>query len=625
MKRISMVWGLLLVLIVATSWGVLQRGQTELSNNQYEVIIPFNEIAELENNDLTQNVTVEKALNELKKAGLDTVSIEPDTLSNLEDQDVISIMSKEKLTDLLYFIDTSIDLPEEEGVYFTKPTDKSYDKLIRETFDPEVIAIQNRTLYYIKGPEKDIVDIPFGYNQEIIKQLKDLGLNIVLRVNNVNTEVNKQQLKEVVSLKDDQVGSILFSGQEVIGYQKHDPKQKHIIEFTNKLQQAGYDFYTIEFAGQDGMQTLARTTDYSTIRLHSLNMNNDKTMTENVDRAVRAVKERNMRALFLRLPSEDSQTSLNDTVQLINKVEENMPRLYESGSASPFSTIQIPLWVTLGLLISSILFVYLAVSHLLSSRMAIAGSGLVAVLALGYIFTHKLIILQFLALGIAVITPIFSAIPSQQYLMERKSILGQYLKAVGISIIGILLVVGLLNGNEFLTGIEVFRGVKLVYVVPILYMTFYVFWGQIRKILKTKVVYWHTLVILLTGAIVLYYIVRSGNTAPVSAFELMLRQKLENLLYARPRTKEFLIGFPFYVLAIYLMIRQVKWAKFLLIPGVIGFLSIMNTFTHLHIPLYISILRTFYSIVLGFLIGYVFIYLYKLGKKYFLKFMGRRL
>jgi hypothetical protein len=51
----------------------------------------------------------------------------------------------------------------------------------------------------------------------------------------------------------------------------------------------------------------------------------------------------------------------------------------------------------------------------------------------------------------------------------------------------------------------------------------------------------------------------------------------------------------------------------------------MNTFTHLHIPLYISALRTFYSIVLGFIIGYAFIYLYKLGKKYILRVMSRRL
>jgi hypothetical protein len=623
MKRISLLWGLLLVLIAASTWSVFQRGETELSNNKFEMIVPYDDIAELENNDISQTITVEKALNDLKEAGLDAVSIEPDTLSSLEDRDVLNILSKEKLSDLLYFTDTPVDLPAEEGIYFTKPTDESYDKVIRETFDPEVLTIQNKTLYFIQGPEMEIEEIPFGFNQAIIKQIKDSGLNVVLRVLNADPELNRQQINELVSLKDEQINTILFSGQEVIGYQRNNPH--YLSEYTDKLQKAGYNFYNIEFAGQDGMQTLARTSEYSIIRLHSLNLNNGKTLDENIDRAIRAVKERNMRALFFRLPSEDSQTSLNDTVKLIRNVETHMPAIYESGKASPFSTIQIPFWVTLGLLISSVIFVYLAVTHLLSSKLAFAASGLTAILGFGYIITNKLLILQLLALGIAVITPIFAAIPNQHYLLEKKSVIGQYLKAVGISIIGILLVIGLLNGNEFLTGIEVFRGVKLVYVLPILYMTFYAFWGQIRKVLMTKVVYWHTLVIFMAGGIVLYYIIRSGNTAPVSAFELMLRQKLENLLYARPRTKEFLIGFPFYVLAIYLMIKKEKWAKFLLIPGVIGFLSIMNTFTHLHIPLYISVLRTFYGIVLGFLIGYAFIYLYKLGKKFFLKVMSRRL
>jgi len=57
----------------------------------------------------------------------------------------------------------------------------------------------------------------------------------------------------------------------------------------------------------------------------------------------------------------------------------------------------------------------------------------------------------------------------------------------------------------------------------------------------------------------------------------------------------------------------------MLIPAAIATMSTVNTFTHLHIPLYVSLLRSFHSIVLGLIIGYVFILIYKLGYSLYLK------
>jgi hypothetical protein len=104
---------------------------------------------------------------------------------------------------------------------------------------------------------------------------------------------------------------------------------------------------------------------------------------------------------------------------------------------------------------------------------------------------------------------------------------------------------------------------------------------------------------------------RTGNAGQVSAIELQVRLMLEQLLYVRPRTKEFLIGFPLFILALHMVKSYPKAYYFLLIPGVIGFLSLVNTFTHLHIPLLISLLRSGYSIVFGFIIGLVLIWLYE--------------
>jgi hypothetical protein len=617
MTRNKWLWGILLILIAATSWGIIQRVTTELSNNQYETIIPYDEITKLEQEDLTGDITTDGSLKTLKDAGLDAVSIEPVSLSSLEDNEIINMMDREKIENILYFLNSTDVLPEEEGVFFTPPDEEYYDQLIKDHFNPRTLDLQGKSLYFIEGTEK-IDEVPLGFNENTIDQLKQAGLDVVLRVKNQEPDLNPSLVEELIALKDKGADSILFTGNETIGY------PKKVTSYSEELSSAGYSFYTIEFSDQKGMQTVAQASDYSIIRLHSLNLNNDKTRGENVDQLVRAVKERNIRSLFLRMTHEDSKTNLEYTANILKDTEKEMPAIYESGDASPFSTIQIPLWLKAGLLLSAILFIYIAVAHLLTHKLALLASGFTGIIALGHLATQNTLLLQAVALGVAVITPIFAAIPDQEKLVRKKSIITQYLKAIGISFVGIILVIGLLNGNEFLTKIEAFKGVKLVYILPIIYMTVYAFWGLIRKILQTQVVYWHTIVIMLAGVVVMYYILRSGNQGSVSSIELMIRQKLEDLLYARPRTKEFLIGFPFYVLSIYLLSLKQQWAKFLLIPGVIGFLSIMNTFTHLHIPVYVSVLRTFYSLVLGLLIGYLFIYLYKIVKKYFLKVYNGR-
>lgn len=216
-------------------------------------------------------------------------------------------------------------------------------------------------------------------------------------------------------------------------------------------------------------------------------------------------------------------------------------------------------------------------------------------------------------------------------------ILVQYVKAVAISLIGIIIVIGLLNGNAFMTGFAVFKGVKLVYLIPIMGVLLFTVIEinrlaeqNIKKSLSNTVTllnkelkYWHVLLLVVVAGIGLFYISRTGNSGSVSDMELAFRQWLENTLYVRPRTKEFLIGFPFFILALYVMGINRKWGSILLVPGVIGFLSIVNTFTHLHIPVAVSVLRTLYSVSLGLVVGLVFILIFKIGYRWVSKAIAR--
>jgi hypothetical protein len=78
------------------------------------------------------------------------------------------------------------------------------------------------------------------------------------------------------------------------------------------------------------------------------------------------------------------------------------------------------------------------------------------------------------------------------------------------------------------------------------------------------------------------------------------------LLVARPRTKEFLIGHPLLVAALDQRLRGRKsLSGWLMVGAVIGQLSMVNTFSHIHTPLWVSGLRTGLGLVLGLAIGWV--------------------
>ena len=83
-----------------------------------------------------------------------------------------------------------------------------------------------------------------------------------------------------------------------------------------------------------------------------------------------------------------------------------------------------------------------------------------------------------------------------------------------------------------------------------------------------------------------------------------MRSVLERFLPVRPRTKEFLLGHPAFVLSVTL-----AWAgdRVVLLPlaalALIGQISLANTFAHLHTPIAVTLTRVLVGAGLGLAIG----------------------
>lgn len=203
--------------------------------------------------------------------------------------------------------------------------------------------------------------------------------------------------------------------------------------------------------------------------------------------------------------------------------------------------------------------------------------------------------------------------------------------AVAIAMAGAMMTAAPLSSTNFMLELGIFRGVKAAQLLPLAFfcLLFVSYYGLFDKTRKTNhldlrdvgaALNWTIPVwgILLMGAVALagyYYLARTGHESSVaiSDMEMIFRNDLETLLLARPRTKEFLVGFPGIMLAVYCAVRRLPfWTALFGLAGTIGLTSVCNTFMHIRTPLYLGFVRTAYALILGIVVGAVMILCFEL-------------
>jgi len=157
------------------------------------------------------------------------------------------------------------------------------------------------------------------------------------------------------------------------------------------------------------------------------------------------------------------------------------------------------------------------------------------------------------------------------------------------------------------------RGVKLQLLLPaFISCVALLSLQEWKQLLESNLKVKHVLFIggFLIGLIGLY-LMRSGNfpALQVPDQERFLRDFLEKSLGVRPRFKEFLFGHPALILGLYLLgsnngpKKFFRDGRFFICLGMIGQISIINTFFHFHSPLDAGILRTLHGCWLGILVS----------------------
>ena len=420
------------------------------------------------------------------------------------------------------------------------------------------------------------------------------------------------------------ISAILFQGKEALGYPSQleyllgGLKERHLpvvlIEAQNQL----------GFERQDGTLTLSDKDGYNTVRLYA--MSKDELIKldpkEAASRFYVSTIERNVRMnLFPSYKFAANGETLSETNaryihDVTNRLEKHGFNIGKASVMEPYFPSRILRAASIaGAASLCVVAILLIVPFLVKYAWPIE--------VIVFLFTQTLywtgyeaILRQALALGCAVSTPVIVMSLFMDYCVQKKQ---SAFKNSGIlSLIGAIYISGILSDIRFFLEMNIFRGVKLTFILPLIcvsliYIQRFPFFGKVvvtdkdfisfvKKFCQIDIKLGVLALISLLGIIGFIFIGRSGNNgAPVPSFEISLRRFLEDIMYARPREKEFLFGHPAILASLAALYH--RWPQilhyFLVIAITIGQGSMVETFAHMRSPFILSLIRGIDGLVAG--------------------------
>ncbi len=616
---------LLLVFVLIISIIPLQsRWQQERENSSVDLIMDLAELEEM------QTVYPDFSLRELRDAGVTGAAHPAWTLEDLIERGRAALWRTAELAAtggelqdhlaeediipaagaaLVYLAPDSVDLANQEVL-----------EAWQEIYQVEYFAYRQGLLVYFPGWQEKLLELVPGYSREKVDEIISLELTAVARLNNQpDPDLNPILLEQLADLP---VTSVIFQGEEVAGFPGDYSRIAGVMQENELI----YGYVEPFIADQDGSRDLAREFQEQIIRVHSIQLEEmeDYSVDRIVNRYVRAVRDRNVRYLYLRgFPPERPGEDLDQLqIQLVSGITEGLQQEgYQIGEASfilgqstngsinlllPGAAVLLAGLILAGKIIP--FKIYKWFYFLLALIAAVSGFIL-------YFLVSEVFFRQLLALTAALVFPALAGCYIIDILRERSGFFSKVVLAFASSLAGGLLVAQVLALPAFYNQVEIFRGVKFVFIIPLALAALYYskfelqsdrFQNWIAKLvqlLEQAVRIKHVLLAGLLLIIMVVYIGRTGNLplVPVPPWEIIIRDRLEEFLTVRPRFKEFLFGHPFlFLLPLLHKYSAVFWLKAgAALLAIIGQITIVNSFSHLHTPLRITLIRTWHGFWLG--------------------------
>lgn len=622
------------------------RYRTEARSRAVALVLDYNQLRALAG---ATGVSADEALKRFRAAGITQVAVTDRNLEELRTSGELEVRLFPTPTGAEYRLTFSDPRTAERVADFTS-------RLVRgatETAPPgDRVALPGPGggQIYLPGRFEDHALTPTGPDLSSVLEIRKAGLVPVARLLNPLGLTPDSLRWELARVKAMGITTLIFAGDEVLGF------AGLIDETAQAIRDDGLLYGSVEFGKQRGDQGMSELLKDRLVRVHSISSGEMARLTpkEAVERYVRAAAERNIRLLYVRLPETVTGNTFEDSVGYVHRLAHDTARAgFGLSSPSTFSRVwpdnlagRIPVAV-IGLGVGAGALLLLAgivpVSKPRQAILALAFGVFCALLVL----SGKNIGLQLVALLAAVVFPALGFILFPQPLgafeehthavVRNRSqaivpAVAEFAAISTVTLIGALMVAGLLSELPFMLKVSSFAGIKAATVLPLLLVGFvyltgmtgeYPSWQEeyeavterLRRFFSEPLLVWHTVAMLVALVLIGLMVARSGNDSGigVSDTELRFRALLDRYLGARPRTKEFAMGHPALLLGLAMATipRWRGWAFPLVLLGIIGQVGMLNSFCHLHTTLKLTVLRTFHGLWVGGLIGFVLIWLWQ--------------
>lgn len=660
--------------LVCALWLNFVRHDVEKQNNTVEMAMEYEGLRKLA---ALQGLPEEDVLRQFKEAGINSLMIFDTTLERLTKNGELQTATGGELRQAAMlgaekgvFAHVPAEALEENAAYAAAAADASIledveqDLCLRYGADRVQVVSENPRIIKVKGSTTPLPDgrydepqgllqAPLGLPVQDLRRVNALGFKIIVRPQNY-IEVTDEQIDAIFDRIKEAgvpVAALMPCGTEVVGYPN---KMQHLGERMkeNNMTLVMLEHYTqLQFAKIDGLLPLAEFNDYKAARSYVIDPTEQKKISvgEALRRWALTDEERNIRVNYIRpfLMPEGGQDIMKTNLKYVRDIKASVEaRGYTIGEAGVFaakgdgfapyfpsklSFIPVLLAIVAGVVLYLSLLFNLSGSKQLALWAVLSAGGL-ALLFIG----RGLLTRQLLALAAASVFPVLSMSVIfniwDKNTTDKHSLLSicwkgiwQLALAIALSLVGAAFLSAILTDSRFLLEIDIYRGVKLTFILPVIFTAILfikrydllqvvgkglqTLWKRLNGLLDKGLTFRHVVVLLVLMFIAYYFVGRSGHTGgvPVPAIELKMRAFLEQLMYARPREKEFMIGHPMFFLAVLAVYRCApRWWQFALTcAAVIGQGSLVQTFCHMRTPVVMSFVRALDGYAVGVVFGVV--------------------
>ena len=644
-------------LIAALVIGV-ERHKVEVANNQVDLVVNYEGLLELAERE---GQAPEKVLKDAKEAGITSLAVYETTFKKLNANGKATAIAGASLIENYHsgsLVDPAwrslVESGEIKGneVYVIGHDKNTYAEVKEDLFRRlgadrvKVLMAGSEEVLAVKAHYESFVKMNIGMPTDEMRAVNEAGFHVVARPSNYE-DCSPDDVRAVFKRLDGiDISEIVFSGNQSLG------TTKSLQTTIDEMKERGITLGLIEavsqlqFYNQDGMKEIAKGLGYDKVaRLYSSPAGEQPGLkiAEAVERWANTDQERNIRIDLLHIyekPSPDMSLYETNMLYFSSTRDLLLEKGFTLGKAGTFADYYpskfLRALVMLGVAAGGVLYLSLIVPPL--NRRPKYQYVLFAIAAILFVVP----VLMGAGNKIRVVTALISAnvFPALAVTWQLDRLLRQKAEDRGIiklivtgfvallatgalSLVGAAYLSGALSDVEYFLEFNIFRGIKLTFVMPLVLVAiaflqrFDIFDGkmpegagviaQLKEIMDAKVSFKALAALGVVALAGIVFIARSGHGTgmPVPGIELKFRAFLEQAMYARPRSKELLIGHPAFMLAFMAFWR--KWPTMLLfalvIAATIGQGSMVETFAHMRTPVFMSLMRGIGGIVLGGFIG----------------------